>query len=163
MTYTTKWDEDTVLDYLYLMARDRSVDRLALLRQLADVRLSRPSDWDTKAMRVAAAELRAPWRVTPPKGNMSLLPTEQCWSCLSCERRIYWHHVITIGHGGSSTPRNLVPLCHRCHRDVHPWLPEPTSMENVRGWTALKDIAGRAIDRIAKIWTAKQAEPPVFF
>ena len=29
------------------------------------------------------------------------------------------HHLIQIQHGGSNTQRNHVPLCKRCHSDVH--------------------------------------------
>lgn len=167
--HTTKLVEDDILDYVYQAARDLGVDRIALLQQMSHVRLARPSDWDMKAVRQALADIRKPWNGWHTPKSTFLLEAEQCWTCYSGERRLYWHHVILVKNGGSSTPRNLVPLCHRCHRAVHPWLPAPTTLENVRGWTKIGDFAGRTLDRMVKAWGAPQPvrntepDPPVFF
>src|SRR5271157_5851131 len=32
------------------------------------------------------------------------------------------HHVIQVQNGGHNHRRNLVPLCHSCHAEIHPWL-----------------------------------------
>jgi hypothetical protein len=105
MTYTTRMDEQDVLDYLYVMARDPNVDRIALLRQIANVKLARPSDWDRKAIRQAAWTLCKPVLMTPALAPLTLTQPEQCWCCLNAEHRLYWHHAITVGHGGSSGPQ----------------------------------------------------------
>lgn len=128
----TKWDEDRVLDYFWLMASERG-DRLDLLKQLGAVQLERPSEWDAASVRQAIAGVR-----------ITLTADSGCFTCLSQERRIHWHHVIWVTHGGSNNPRNLVPLCHRCHRELHPWLDEPTSREQRWGWTAIGDMAAFA-------------------
>lgn len=140
--YTTRMSEQDVLDYFHTMARESDVDRLALLRQVAAVRLDRPDDWDARSVRQAMAGVR-----------ISLMG-ERCFACLTEARRVYWHHIIQVQHGGSNTPRNLTPLCHRCHGAVHPWLPAPTSIEN-RGFSAIGDFAARALDRLAKLWSGK--------
>ena len=54
-TYTTRLAESDVLDYVYTMARQPDVDRLALLQQVAAVRLERPDDWDARSVRQAMA------------------------------------------------------------------------------------------------------------
>lgn len=150
---TTTWSEDRVLDYFWTVARDAHVDRLELLGQIAAVRLARPSEWDEKAIRIAMGGVtRRKFR-----GSVVTLAGERCFACRTEARRVYWHHVIQVQHGGSNTPRNLVSLCHRCHRDVHPWLPAGTTIEN-RGFTWLRDIAQRALDRLTKVWGARIEE-----
>lgn len=142
-THVTTWDETRLLDYFWACIRDEA-DRIAALRQLADVVLPRPSEWDEWAVRQAMA------------GVKMTLTADRCFACRTEERHIYWHHIIQVQHGGSSTPRNLVPLCHRCHRLVHPWLPEPTSRENRRGWTWVGDVAVRALDKLEAMWDARR-------
>jgi 5-methylcytosine-specific restriction endonuclease McrA len=43
--------------------------------------------------------------------------------CLICqesgENRVTWHHLKTRKSGGSDEPFNLMPLCQRCHNEVH--------------------------------------------
>ena len=43
--------------------------------------------------------------------------------CVVCgeEARVR-HHLILLKNGGRNTPENIVPLCHQCHSEVHPWL-----------------------------------------
>lgn len=142
MTHMTGWSEERVLDWFWLASREPDVNRIDLLRQLADVQLQRPSDWDRRQVREAMQALRPMWLADDArKPRLTLAEAQACWACLNGERWLYWHHVITVGHGGSSTPRNLVPLCHRCHRAVHPHLPEPSTRENRYGWTSLADVA----------------------
>jgi 5-methylcytosine-specific restriction endonuclease McrA len=142
MTYTTTWDETRVLDYFWAGVR-QDVDRLALLQQLANVRLERPSDWDMHAIRQDMAGLKANNVWGNEGARMTISHDGSCWCCLSKDKRLYWHHVIQVQHGGSSTPWNLVPICHACHGRVHPWLPAPTSLEN-RGFVSVADMARHA-------------------
>lgn len=32
------------------------------------------------------------------------------------------HHIIPCENGGSTTLGNLIVLCRRCHKQIHPWL-----------------------------------------
>lgn len=144
MTHVTTWDEERVLDYFWAVVRDDG-DRLELLKQLADVALERPSDWDLGAIRVAFAGVR------------QTLMAEACFCCKTTERRLYWHHVIQVQHGGSNTPRNVVGICHACHRRIHPWLEPPTSYENKRGWTAVRDIVLRASSALDRAFGEERA------
>jgi hypothetical protein len=131
----TSMAEQQVLDYFYTMAREPDVDRIELLKQLADVALSRPSDWDYTAVRQALAGVRTE------------LTGERCFACFTEARRVYWHHIIQVQNGGSNHPRNLTTICARCHRAVHPWLPEPDTMEN-RGFSMLGDWVKRISRRL---------------
>lgn len=143
MTYTTELTEDAVLDYFYTMARNQEVDRVALLKQLADVAIARPREWDRTAVRLAMAGVKVK------------LTSQGCWCCRNDERWLYWHHVIGVNNGGSSGPRNVVPICHACHRRVHPWLKPGTTVENRRGWTMVGDLASRALDALVAWWDGK--------
>ena len=43
-----------------------------------------------------------------------------CFIChLKAEIR---HHIIPLKNGGLNSRRNLISLCNRCHRLIHPWL-----------------------------------------
>jgi len=42
----------------------------------------------------------------------------ECVSCGSKEN-IEYHHIIPLALGGSNRIRNIVPLCHRCHKVAH--------------------------------------------
>lgn len=140
---STTWPEVAVLDAFWDRVR-ADMDRLDLLMEMASIRLERPSDWDERSIRQAMAGVRM------------TLTADGCFACRSRDRWLYWHHVIQVQHGGSNYPRNLVALCHRCHRVVHPWLPEPTSLENRFGWTSLKDLAGRVVDKLVARWEVWQ-------
>jgi hypothetical protein len=156
MTYTTRWDEDMVLAYFWEAAREWDVDRIALLKQIADVRLERPSDWDRRAIRAQLDMLRDQWRGNQPKSPIFQVDMEACFACLNKERRLYWHHVVTVQHGGSSQPRNIVPLCHVHHQAVHPFLPDSNSVENRYGWTQVGHMATRAMARLMAHWEHEQ-------
>jgi hypothetical protein len=106
--HVTKLLEEQVLDYFWAAQADAEVDRLQLLKQLAVVAIARPHEWDAVAVRRACAN--------------DNLEADRCFSCRSDDRRLYWHHVIEVHHGGSNSPRNRVALCFRCHQVIHPWL-----------------------------------------
>jgi hypothetical protein len=126
--------EQAWLDVLDQVVRNGG-DRMDMLRRLADVRLAVPSEDDYLAVRYE------------PRGVSMMLTADQCFACLNSERWLYWHHVIQVQHGGSNTPRNLVRLCHDCHRRVHPWLPIGTSVENRFGWTSIGDLSRRVVTK----------------
>lgn len=143
MTHRTTWPEERVLDYFYVMSRDLGVDRMALLKQLSDVALERPREWDRTAVRLAMA------------GVKLQLTADGCFCCYSREWQLVWHHIIQVQHGGSSAPRNVVAICVRCHRTLHPWLEPVTSADHRWGWTRLGDLAKRALDKLTAAWDAK--------
>lgn len=143
MSAATDIDEQDALDCLYRLARNRAVCRTDLLRTFTDVRLARPSDWDRRAVRAELEMLKPQWKGNQPKRGVLTLSADVCWCCGTGERRLYWHHVITVQNGGSSHPRNVVAICHACHRTVHPHLPEGDSMEQRDGFVRLGDYAKR--------------------
>lgn len=140
MTYLTRLSEDEVLEYFWRMA-SAGTERVALLKQLSDVSLMRPSDWDFDAIRQG---------LTGRHAGVTLF-ADACFGCRSSERRLYWHHIIQVQHGGSNNPRNLVAICHACHQSIHPWLVPPTSLENRRGWTWIGDWAARVKERLRTV------------
>lgn len=116
--------EDAVLGAFWDKVGE-GADRVELLRSMAGVIVEEPS-------REARADVRrdlvqASWRVD----------RRRCWVCQSHEYRVYLHHIVTVAHGGSSRPSNIVPLCHEHHRAVHPWLPEPSQHERRGGMVSM--------------------------
>jgi hypothetical protein len=87
-------------------------DRLAYL-----IRKSQNSSWTgvdrsyIVTMRTSFNRMRS-WRF--PIAGME---------CYCCDRpaRIR-HHVTPLNRGGRNKNNNIVPLCHGCHAEVHPWL-----------------------------------------
>lgn len=135
MTVTTAWSEDAVLaEFWRRVIAD--LDRLELLQQMADIALERATEWDYYSVRSEGVGLT--------------LSADRCFCCRSGDRHLYWHHIIQVQHGGSNAPSNLVAICHRCHRTIHPWLPAPTSVENKCGWTVIGDMAGRVATKMAR-------------
>jgi hypothetical protein len=126
--YQSKYDEWHWLSYFRHAASDPNTDRFELLKQLAGVAVPRPVNWDyAKVRRINPWDIRG---LDAPK---------QCFCCRTASRRLYWHHIIEVQHGGSAAPGNLTALCYRCHRVIHPWLVE-RSDESERwgsGWTAI--------------------------
>lgn len=135
--YLTKYSEEEWLDVLYLAVRNGN-DRLGMLRKLANVRLLRPRAESYDAIRASI------WGVT------FNLRVEQCFGCFTSARFLYWHHVIQVQNGGSNAPRNIVRLCHRCHRDVHPWLEAPTAREVRTPWMTMQDLGRLMVGKIAE-------------
>lgn len=132
--HVTRLEEPDVLDYFWAMASS-DADRVALLQQLAEVAIRRPADWDGGSVRFGAA------------GTTARLTADACFACHTTEKHLYWHHVIQVQHGGSNDPRNLVRVCHACHRAVHPWLPAPTTVENRHGWVSVGDLVAHVVER----------------
>jgi hypothetical protein len=45
------------------------------------------------------------------------------WICFVChEKAECRHHIIQLQNGGLNSRKNLVPLCHCCHKKIHPWM-----------------------------------------
>jgi hypothetical protein len=146
--YVTTYSEEQWLDVLYLAVRNGS-DRLAMLQKLSNVKLMRPREWDRSAIRYSFADSFSRLFL---RGLSLHTHADQCFGCLNRDRWLYWHHVIQVQHGGSNSPRNLVRLCHRCHRTVHPWLEEPTTTENRSGWTSMADLVSRAKKKLSAVF-----------
>jgi hypothetical protein len=115
-------------------------DRLEMLQRFAEVKVERPRKWDRLKVREYEQGLTA----------------ESCWCCYSRDRRTYWHHVIQVQHGGSNNPHNLVSLCNDCHRRVHPWLAESTTLERRSGWASMFDIVTAGLDMLERALGRKQ-------
>lgn len=146
--HVTQWDEHQVLDYFWMMARNPDVDKIALLRQLETVQLARPRDWDMEQVRVEMAGMRT-WGPQSETARLTVF-ANHCWSCLTKERRLYWHHVIRVAHGGSSTPRNVVRICHQCHGSIHSHLPPPTTAERRSGFVRIGDVIQQVAIKFAQ-------------
>jgi len=81
------------------------VDRLGLLQEFAE-RFVVP----VKAYRQVRKNGRTRGRIRYP-----------CWACRNGKSDVR-HHIVQVQHGGTNAKKNRVPLCHGCHRVVHPWL-----------------------------------------
>ena len=121
--YVSRWPEEQILDYFWSMVGE-GANRLALLQQLSGVAVERPATWNTADVRARAAQLT--------------LTADACFACSHQERRLFWHHVIEVQHGGSSSPRNMAALCFECHQAIHPWLTAPLASST---WTSVADLA----------------------
>jgi hypothetical protein len=125
--------EHQALHTFWTLCANPVVDRLQTLRAFSEIAIVRPPGWDFDAVR----------RDSHVKTATVTLTASTCFVCGSTfadsqyERRVHWHHVIQIQHGGSNTLRNRVALCPVCHHEVHPWLP-PT--RRVRGWFSFGEV-----------------------
>jgi len=120
--YLTRWSEDHVLAYFWQMVR-AGADRVALLEQLNTVAIRRPKGWS----KVDARKVHHAY------------PTS-CFCCLNGDRKLYWHHIISVDHGGGNAVRNLVALCLRCHARIHPWMPSDRPGEVLTGFHDVRDL-----------------------
>lgn len=48
-------------------------------------------------------------------------PTGKCFVCCT-EPATQNHHVIAVINGGRSLKKNLVGVCSKCHKRIHPWM-----------------------------------------
>lgn len=92
--------------------RARTEDRLALLKELARLRIRNVTTHERKGLR------REHGRRHKSAGE------GKCWACPHFELLV-WHHVIQLQHGGTNAPANLVKICEWCHAEIHPWLTAP--------------------------------------
>jgi hypothetical protein len=124
--YLSKWPEERILEYFRYMTR-QDADRLALLQQLAVVAVERPDEWSPLAVR---QEHEATARQSADK----------CFCCRTGDRRLYWHHIVAIQHGGSNAWDNLVPICKRCHAAIHPWMDGEGQDKRRTSWRSIAAI-----------------------
>lgn len=76
------------------------------------------------------AEFRVGWRNPPNdiRGKFELVKKRRVnrlvfVRCFACGGKPHVrHHIILVKNGGLNSRRNLIPLCHRCHAEIHPWL-----------------------------------------
>jgi len=124
-----------VLDYFWIMVSQHA-DRLELLEQLGQVRLTRPPSWNFDAVRTE----HETW-----VSRYARHDDPRCFVC-AASRSLFWHHVIEVQNGGSNHFRNRVSICFPCHKRLHPWLVEPAD-QRVEGFEALRDIMARVVAR----------------
>lgn len=84
-------------------------DILALLREFAELKLP-----------VIRKTLSTRKKFNRQKTKARDLMDGLCIACgqLATQR----HHIIQIQNGGDNRDENKVPLCFRCHAEIHPWL-----------------------------------------
>jgi hypothetical protein len=126
--HVTALSEDQVLHYAWEAASDPDTDRLQLLRQLSVVVIQRPATWDVEAIR----------RVNP--WVIPLDVADRCFNCRTGDRRLYWHRIISVSHGGSNQPANFVAVCYRCRRVLRPSLPERSDASEIYRITRGQDL-----------------------
>lgn len=139
MTHTLKVAESDVLDYVRWLLHQPGVyheERLSVLKQCADIKLERPSNWSLSRIRTEMAAMVATFH-----------RPDQCFICRCRGYRLYWHHIIQVQHGGSNVPQNFVAVCHKCHQRIHPWLPEPTSLEEIGAPIHIADALRKMLRR----------------
>lgn len=55
-----------------------------------------------------------------------------CWVCRGKPQ--VRHHIIQLQNGGINSRKNIVPLCHGCHAEIHPWLKKREPMNRAPGF-----------------------------
>lgn len=138
--------ESAMLDFFWQMDRTGE-SRLELLLYLGAVRVPRPAEWDFAAVR----------RDHERGLNQNIkIDKRQCFACLT-NGQLYLHHILEVHHGGSNTPRNIVPLCFTCHQYLHPWLKEPPVLRNLRGFEHVCAVVEQVAEQIAGPITREKA------
>jgi hypothetical protein len=136
-------DEEDVLDRFWAGAsQPEHYERMDLLRYLLDVEIERPRDWDRDAVRRESERVDA------------TLTADRCFVCRCGDRRLIWHHPITVEHGGSASPRNRVRLCNRHHKVLHPWMKDWPGDQG--SWTRVREF----IDALKDPGYQIRVEPP---
>ena len=104
----------------------------ALQRVAREAWITRSDDWNRETVRL---------------GPIRSIKPDNCFTCGTRDRKLYWHHIITLDHGGDNQPYNVVGICHECHRGIHPWLAKGTSYEQREGPYLLVDRLKALITR----------------
>lgn len=120
--------DDLLQNFYDDLERNRSLD-IDLLIKYANSPRVRSSD-EIKAVREQFVELR--------QSIPLLQAANRCAICYE-NGLVHLHHIIPINCGGDNHPLNLVPLCEKCHSQVHPWL--QSQIEKMR-----KEMYGILID-----------------
>lgn len=129
---TLSMSEAEILNVFWRSANEPGANKLQLLRAFTEIAIVRPADWNISEIRAEA--------------HKHMLSASECFVC----RGEYsdWHHVIQIQFGGSNYVRNRVPLCGKCHSDVHPWLPR---VERRSGFVHLSGCTPREFAKLHKV------------
>ena len=131
--HRTTLTEQQVMDYFWAACRE-GADRLSLLLQISVVAVPTAPGWSAKDVR----------RAFQPRPHTF----DGCFSCFRRDRRVAWHHVIAIDHGGSNDIWNQVELCHVCHRRIHPWLEDEPDHGT---WTSAAQLGDRLLSGHLKL------------
>ncbi len=87
-------------------------ERMAALREMAEVVIPFKIQKPVEDRREGFDEVKH------DRFKMSLVTP--CFGCgLRATER---HHIIQLQNGGLNCRKNVVVLCHECHKDIHPWL-----------------------------------------
>lgn len=125
--HRTTLTEKQVLDYFWASCRD-GADRPAILLQLSVIAVPTAPGWSAAAVRSAFVSRRHTF--------------DGCFTCFRRDRRVAWHHIIAIEHGGSNDIWNQVEICHVCHKRIHPWLEDEPDHGT---WMSTTQIADRLL------------------
>lgn len=140
--YVSQWPEDRILAYFWTMVREEA-DRLELLAQLAPVAVKRPDEW-------SPALVREEHDATKHDATRKV---QRCFCCRTGDRRLYWHHIIAIHHGGSNALVNQVAICLRCHGTIHPWLEDKADPRPRRsGWTSMQKLVAQEFETVERLF-----------
>jgi hypothetical protein len=81
---------------------------LAALKECAGIFLFKPPEWAKSQY---------------SRQKHYYCPLRKHHKCFVCgEQAEIRHHIIQLHHGGFNERRNLVRLCRKCHKEIHPWM-----------------------------------------
>jgi len=123
-------DEAVALDTFWANLHQPTMDALELLRVFLTVEITRPRKWDLEKVRRESTAVN------------DKLTSTACAVCRNVDRPREWHHIITVGHGGSASPRNRIAICFLCHERLHPGIHRDLS-----GWVSIGEVAERVARR----------------
>lgn len=90
-----------------------AAERLALLQRYARYVVYRPSRAEWRALFNAE-------RLTRVEKQTDFDEMAMCFVCWQGPDE--WHHIVQLQYGGDNRDENVVAICRRCHRKVHPWM-----------------------------------------
>jgi len=93
----------------YFRARINTCDRMRLLEELAQVKIFNKKPYYDRLEEF---------------NQITYKRSKKCFIIKCKNKTKARHHVILLINGGKNIARNLVTLCDKCHKKVHPWLKE---------------------------------------
>jgi len=87
-------------------------DRLEILKFYSNEKYRYKNGQSTAQKRKRFTELK----------NIKKLWKRRCLVCYS--RPTIRHHIISLNNGGINNTKNIIPICSKCHSEIHPWLKE---------------------------------------
>lgn len=94
--------------YQHLSGYDK---RIELLKKYAEIVVFKRNRWELKQKREEFLRIRA----------FNEFFKKACSACGN--EKVIRHHVIQLQNGGTNSFENIIPVCERCHSDIHPHLP----------------------------------------